>query len=253
MSSRIVLKDITKIYGNNHNKVFALKDINMDILPGEFCAIMGSSGCGKSTIVNIIAGFILPSYGSCTVDDVVVTSPNSDRVVVAQNYSLFDWKTVYENIEFGLKAQKIPKVQRKVLVDKYLNLVHLTKFAHRYPRELSGGMRQRVALARALAVKPKCLLLDEPLAALDVEMRQSLQDEIMGIWSKTKQTVVLVTHDLEEALYLSDKLILMGANPGNIRESIMIPFPRPRLPELRFSDKFQKFKRQIHKQVYERY
>ena len=250
MSSSIVLTNITKTYGNSNNKIFALKDINIHIPPGQFCSIMGSSGCGKSTIINIIAGFIEPSFGTLTIDNVMPTKPNSDRVVVAQNYSLFDWKTVYGNVEFGLKAHNIAKKNRRVLVDQYLSLVNLTEFAQRYPGELSGGMRQRVALARALAVDPKCLLLDEPLAALDVQMRHSLQDEIMNIWTQAKQTIILVTHDLEEALYLSDRLILMDSNPGHIIGDIAIPFSRPRLPKLRYSDKFQKFKREIYHKVY---
>ena len=250
MASRIVLKNITKIYGNDKQRILALEDINIIINPGEFCTIMGSSGCGKTTIINLIAGFIFPSSGSITIDNVAITTPKSDRVVVSQNYSLFIWKTVYDNIDFGLKAKNIKKSQRKMMVEKYLSLVNLDKFAHRYPGELSGGMRQRVALARALAVEPKCLLLDEPLAALDNEMRQSLQDEIMRIWSQAQQTVLLVTHDLEEALYLSDRLIVMRSNPGHIRENITIPFSRPRLPNLRFSDEFQRFKRKIYQQVY---
>ena len=250
MSCKILLNNVTKKYGKKSEEIVAINNFNAEIYPGEFCSIMGPSGCGKSTIVNLIAGFIPVTSGEIIVDGDVVNKPNADRVVVSQDYSLFVWKTVQENVEFGLKAQGLAKVQRRGLTQQYLELVNLNKFANRYPGELSGGMCQRVALARALAVEPKCLLLDEPLAALDAQMRQTLQDEILNIWTQTRQTVLLITHDLDEALYLSDRLLVMGSHPGFLKNNITIPFSRPRTSELRLTNEFQSLKREIYQSCY---
>jgi NitT/TauT family transport system ATP-binding protein len=249
MVSHLALERVTKRYGDGIEGVVAIDDVSFHVEQGEFCTILGPSGCGKSTIISLIAGFIPVTSGKVLVNGAIVTKPGPDRVVVSQDYSLFAWKTVRANVEFGLKARRIPRAERQMLVQHYLALVHLTTFADRYPAELSGGMRQRGALARALAVEPACLLLDEPLAALDMQMRQALQDELLAIWRQTRHTVVMVTHDLDEALYLSDRVLVMGPRPGHVHTIIPVPFSRPRRPELRLTDAFQALKREVSRDL----
>jgi len=249
MMSHIELDRVTKRYGDGEGSVVALEDVSLQVNAGEFCSILGPSGCGKSTIIGLMAGFIPTTFGTVKVDGVVVGKPGPDRVVVSQDYSLFAWKTARANVEFGLKARGMPRAERQRLAQHYLELVHLSSCATNYPGELSGGMRQRVALARALAVGPACLLLDEPLAALDMQMRQALQDELLVLWAQTKQTVVLVTHDLDEALYLSDRVVVMSPRPGRVRTSITVPFDRPRRFELRFTHTFQALKRELSRDL----
>ena len=243
MTATILIENVTKQYGINN--LLAIKDVSLHITPGEFCTIIGPSGSGKTTIINLIAGFVLPTAGQILVNNVRVLRPGPDRVVVSQDYSLFPWKSVQDNVEFGLKARGLSRRERQLTAWRYLELVDLAEFAHRYPLELSGGMRQRVALARALAIEPACILMDEPLAALDIQMRQSLQDELLNIWGQARQTVLLATHDLEEALYLSDRVLVLTPRPGQVRAEIQVPFERPRLPQLRLSQAFQELKAKV--------
>ncbi|MCG8350734.1 MAG: ABC transporter ATP-binding protein [Chloroflexales bacterium] len=250
MRSEIIVDKVSLQYYNGNETIPALADISFRIALGEFCAILGPSGCGKSTMINLIAGFITATSGFITVNGAPVSAPGPDRVVVAQDYSLFLWKTVRANVEFGLKARGLRAGERRAMAQKYLDLVHLIPFADNYPLELSGGMRQRVALARALAVEPACLLMDEPLAALDMQMRHYLQDELLAIWTQTRQTILLVTHDLDEALYLADCILVMAARPGHIRATFTVPFPRPRSPDLRLTDGFQALKREVAMSLY---
>jgi ABC-type nitrate/sulfonate/bicarbonate transport system, ATPase component len=245
MAAKIELHHVTKRYGDITEGVLAVEDISFQIAPGEFCAILGPSGCGKSTLINLIAGFTPASSGQILLDDVAVRQPGPDRVVVSQDSALFPWKTVRANVEFGLKARALPKAERHRIARYYLNLVHLTACADRYPIELSGGMRQRLALARALAVEPTVLLLDEPLAALDVLMRHALQDELLTIRERTGQTILLVTHDLDEALYLADRVLVMTSFPGRVHTIITVRFAHPRSPALRLTDAFQRLKREV--------
>jgi NitT/TauT family transport system ATP-binding protein len=245
MASEIVLQHVTKWYGNGETAIPSINDVSFQVAPGEFFTILGPSGCGKSTIINLIAGFIPASSGQVVVSGAPVYAPGPNRVVVFQDYNLFPWKTVRANVEFGLKARGLLCAEQQRIALQYLELVHLVEFADRYPVELSGGMRQRLALARTMAVKPECLLMDEPLAALDMQMRHELQDDLLDIWRQMRQTILLVTHDLDEALYLSDRVLVMGSYPRSVCAIITVPFSRPRLPELRLVDAFQALKRKV--------
>jgi NitT/TauT family transport system ATP-binding protein len=245
MASKIVLEQVTKRYGRGTEGIVAVYEISFHIVAGEFCAVLGPSGCGKSTLIHLIAGFIPATSGRVVVNGAMVVKPGPDRVVVSQDYSLFPWKTIRANVEFGLKARGLPRHKQQQVAQYYLALMHLSDVTDHYPAELSGGMRQRVALARALAVESACLLLDEPLGALDLHMRYTLQDELVAIWQQMRQTIVLVTHDLEEAVYLADRIIIMGSCPGHVHTIIESPLGRPRLPDLRSTVAFQEFKREV--------
>ena len=208
--------------------VQVLDSVNFKITPGEFVCLLGPSGCGKSTILNAIAGFIQPTSGFVFVNKRHVDAPSADRGFVFQQYSLLPWKTTFENVEFGLKIKGTPKAERTELVDYYLNLVGLSKHRHSYPHQLSGGMQQRASIIRALVNSPSVLLMDEPFAALDAQTRHMMQELLLSIWSDLKTTVIFVTHDIEEALFLSDRIFVMGVNPGRIKQQIDVTLARPR-------------------------
>lgn len=222
------------------NPVHALGPFDLEIKDGEFVCIVGPSGCGKSTLLRIVAGLIRPSEGEVEIR----SSGSSDAVlsVVFQDYSIYPWKTVERNVSFGLEVQG---AGRKAALEKsrrWLAKLGLEDFARAYPDTLSGGMRQRVAIARALAVEPEILLMDEPFAALDAQLRQLLQDELLEIWQADRRTVLFITHSLEEAIILGDRVIVMTSRPGRVLESVDVPFTRPRRPELRDMPEFSKFK-----------
>lgn len=228
----IIISDISKTYSNG---VEALKNINIDIKDKEFIAIVGPSGCGKSTLLEIVAGLQEATDGKVLLDDVQITVPSRDIGVVFQDSSLFPWRSIRDNIVFGLEIQGRKKNETKDLVQKYIDLVNLTGFEHLYPHQLSGGMRQRAGIARTLVNDPKILLMDEPFGAVDHITRLQLQDEITDIWQKDRKTVILITHDVMEAVYLADKVILLSSRPGMIKKVFDVPFSRPRLrnnPEL---------------------
>ena len=206
----------------------ALEDINLTVRAGEFLAIVGPSGCGKSTLLDILAGLSPATSGDVLIDGVPVTKPALDRGIVLQGYSLLAWRTVRKNVEFGLEVKKIPKPERHAISDRYITLVGLTGFEDHFPHELSGGMQQRVALARALAYDPEILLLDEPFAAVDALTRENLQNELLRIWNETGKTIVFVTHSIEEATYLADRVAVLTTNPGTIRQVVDVHLPRPR-------------------------
>ncbi len=208
--------------------VLALDGVSCQIREREFVTVLGPSGCGKSTLLNILAGFEEPTAGTVLVAGKPVRGPGPDRGVVFQEYALFPWLTVEENIAFGLRNKKVPPDTRRRLVRDAIALVGLGGFEHRYPRELSGGMRQRVGLARVLVMNPSILLLDEPFAALDALTRQLMQDQLLEVWTSTRTTVVLVTHSVDEALVLSDRIYVMSARPGRIIQVVDVPLPRPR-------------------------
>ena len=224
----------------------AVSDITLDIYQGEFLCIVGPSGCGKSTILNMIAGLTQPSRGALTMDGVPITAPGVERGVVFQDYALFPWKTVVENIEFGPRyraASPLAAAERKRLVTHYIELVSLAGAEHKYPHELSGGMRQRVAFARALANEPEVLLMDEPLAALDAQTRLILQSELLRIWGEDRprterKTIVFVTHGIDEAVFLGDRVMVMSRHPGQISTMRIIDLPRPRREALRAAPEF---------------
>jgi len=209
----------------------ALKDIHLEIHQGEFVTLLGHSGCGKSTLLNIVAGFLKPTIGGVIMESRQVTEPSPDRMVVFQNYSLLPWKTVFENVALAVGAvfPQITKGERRQRIQKALESVHLWEARHKYPSQLSGGMKQRVAIARALAITPKVLLLDEPFGALDALTRGSLQEELMTVCQEIGMTCLMVTHDVDEALLLSDRVVMLTNGPSSrIGQILKIPFPRPR-------------------------
>ncbi|AKG37663.1 ABC transporter ATP-binding protein [Paenibacillus durus ATCC 35681] len=206
----------------------ALQDVDLEVRPGEFLTIVGPSGCGKSTLLDLIAGLATPTEGELYIDGKKITGPALDRGIVMQGYALFPWRTVRRNVEFGLEIKKVPKKDRKAISDRFLELVGLSNYADRYPYELSGGMKQRVAIARALAYDPEVLLMDEPFAAVDAQTRETLQDELLRIWEQTGKTIIFVTHSIDEAVALADRVVVMSPNPGKVREIVPVSLPRPR-------------------------
>lgn len=228
MATILRLKDIGKIWHIERTKeeVVALGGISLDVEQGEFLVFVGPSGCGKSTLLQIIAG--LEQAGSGALEMTRAANGQKQTGMVFQEYALFPWRTVMENIVFGPEVRNMPKVEREANAQKLIDLVHLRGFEHRYPHELSGGMRQRVALARALANDPAILLFDEPLASLDAQTRKVLQVELIRIWQETKRTFIYVTHALEEAVLLGDRVVLFTARPGRIKEIVQVRLPRPR-------------------------
>ncbi|MDE2048571.1 MAG: ABC transporter ATP-binding protein, partial [Betaproteobacteria bacterium] len=208
--------------------VLAMSDINLQVQRGEFVCLLGPSGCGKSTLLNALAGFSLPSAGSVRVDGREVTAPGPDRGMVFQEYALFPWMTVEQNIAFGLQIQGLSREAIDAKVSALLATLRLSDFRQRFPRDLSGGMKQRVAIARVLAIDSPTLLMDEPFGALDALTRRSLQDELLRLWAELRKTVVFVTHSIEEALYLADRVVVMTYRPGTIKRDIAVHLPRPR-------------------------
>ncbi|PKL62527.1 MAG: nitrate ABC transporter ATP-binding protein [Methanomicrobiales archaeon HGW-Methanomicrobiales-2] len=206
----------------------ALEGVNLEIGDTEFICLVGPSGCGKTTLLRIIAGLETATTGSVTVDDRAVTGPDPKRGMVFQEYSLFPWRRVIDNVAFGLEMKGVPREERWRTADHYLDMVGLSQFRDAYPFELSGGMRQRVAIARALANDPDVLLMDEPFGALDAQTRNRMQKELLFLWEQTKKTIVFVTHSVDEAVYLSDRIIVLSPRPGSVQEIIVIPWSRPR-------------------------
>lgn len=224
---------------------YVIEDFNLSIYDQELITIVGASGCGKSTLLNIIAGLLPPTHGIARINGIEITKPGPDRTMVFQDDAVFPWYTVRQNVEYGLRVQNIQKQERDELVDHYINLVGLKEAMNLYPRQLSGGMRKRVDVARAIATKPEVLLMDEPFAALDVLTKQRLQEEFLNIWSANRVTVIFVTHDLEEALYLSDRVIVMTPNPGRVRALVEVSFSRPRDPDIKTVPEFQQMRREL--------
>lgn len=237
MGTKIELRGIEKIYQTPKGSVEALKDITLSVEEGEFLCILGPSGCGKSTLLRILAGLNRQSGGQV----IVHTSRNNHRpvnAVVFQDYAIFPWRTVRGNVVFGLEMRGVPPAERNPSTQKYLDKVGLAQFADHYPHQLSGGMQQRVALARALACDPEILLMDEPLAALDAQTRAIMQEELLRIWEEEKKTVVYITHSIEEAIILGDRVVLMTARPGRVKSIYPVSLPRPRQTELRMTAEF---------------
>ncbi|HJJ39183.1 MAG TPA: ABC transporter ATP-binding protein [Methanocorpusculum sp.] len=208
--------------------VVALEDINLEIYDGEFVCLLGPSGCGKTTLLRMIGGLDVPTSGTVQIDGKVVDGPSPKMTMVFQEYSLYPWRTIEENVGFGLEMMGVDKETRKIEVKKRLDLVGLTDFAESYPYELSGGMRQRAAVARALASDPAVMLMDEPFGALDAQTRNRMQNELLDIWASTKKTILFVTHSVDEAVYLSDRVVILSPRPGKIHEIYTVDLPRPR-------------------------
>ncbi len=228
--ARIVVRGLGKHFTDisRQEKIVALDGIDLEIGDDEFLTILGPSGCGKTTLLNIIAGFDHPTSGDVRLDGEAILKPGPDRGVVFQEYALFPWLSVEQNIEFGLRERRVPKTQRRARVRDQIASVGLSGFERRYPQELSGGMRQRVAIARALVNDPKILLLDEPFAALDAQTRTLMQQELLRVWSAARRTAIFITHNIEEAILLGDRVVVMTARPGRIKEIVAVNLPRPR-------------------------
>ncbi|MBS0446321.1 MAG: ABC transporter ATP-binding protein [Proteobacteria bacterium] len=225
----IVADNVSKTFLTKHRqKVRAIANASLGIERNEFVCIVGPSGGGKSTLLNIVAGFEKPTQGEVLVDGTVVDGPHPSRTMVFQEFALFPWLSVRGNIAFGLEMKNIDKATCRQRVDRYLQLVGLERFADSFPSELSGGMKQRVAIARALAVQPEMLLMDEPFGALDAYTRETMQEELLRIWQQEPKTVLFVTHSVEEAVILSDTVVVMAGRPGTVRDVIRIDLPRPR-------------------------
>jgi len=222
----ICVRDLHKRYKSRDGEVPALVSVDLDVKEGEFVTIVGPSGCGKSTLLYILGGFIGADEGRIEGEGKAVTGPGVDRGIVFQEYALFPWLTVTQNIRYGLEMTGVPRDQRVDIVQRLIRTIGLQGFEHRFPRELSGGMKQRVAIARTLAYDPKILLLDEPFGALDALTRETMQDELLRLWQATRKTVVMVTHDVNEAVYLSERVLVMSQRPGRIVQEFPIALDR---------------------------
>ncbi|MGB3293350.1 MAG: ABC transporter ATP-binding protein [Phormidesmis sp.] len=239
------VEGISMIFSQKDRSNQVLDSINLQIRPGELVCLLGPSGCGKSTLLNIITGFVKPTAGYVMVDQQPVTKPGADRGFVFQQYSLLPWKTVFQNVELGLKIKGMPKAKRQEMVGEYLNLVGLAKYRNAYPAQLSGGMKQRASIIRALVNSPSVLLMDEPFAALDAQTRHMMQELLLSIWETLKTTIVFVTHDIEEAVFLGDRIFVMGVQPGRIKAEINIPLKRPRQVDDMLTPEYTKLNRQV--------
>ncbi|MAY32641.1 MAG: ABC transporter ATP-binding protein [Rhodovulum sp.] len=237
---RIDVNDVVIRFGKGADTHLAVDKTEVTIEAGEFVCILGPSGCGKSTLLNAIAGYVKPSEGAVTVDGDTVQKPGPDRGMVFQQYSLLPWKTVYENVAFGPKMAGHSRTESGSIANTFLELVGLKKFGDRYPAELSGGMQQRVGIARALANYPSVLLMDEPFGALDAQTRLMMQESLLEIWRKFGTTVVFVTHDVDEAVFLADRVLIMSAAPGRIIEDVRIDLPRPRSTDMASTPEYVK-------------
>ncbi|WP_085316896.1 ABC transporter ATP-binding protein [Derxia lacustris] len=246
--SQIEARGVNKIFASAEREVVALKDIDLSIERGEFVCLLGPSGCGKSTLLNAVAGFSLPTSGRLEADGKPVTGPGPERGMVFQEYALFPWMTVAQNIAFGLEIQKRGRAEIAQTVDRLLDMLKLRDFRDRFPKDLSGGMRQRVAIARVLALDSPILLMDEPFGALDALTRRNLQDELLRIWAETRKTILFVTHSIEESIYLADRIVVMTYRPGTIKRDQRVTLERPRDPA---SAEFNELKRELGRLVME--
>ncbi|HEY9621041.1 MAG TPA: nitrate ABC transporter ATP-binding protein [Crinalium sp.] len=225
------IKNVSKVYPTSSGDYTVLEDVNLSVREGEFICLIGHSGCGKSTLLNMVSGFLKPTTGDVLLESERITEPGPDRMVVFQNYSLLPWKTAFENVYLAVSAayRDKPKAEKVAIANDHLAMVGLTEAANKRPHQLSGGMKQRVAIARALAIRPKVLILDEPFGALDAITKEELQEELLKIWTDHKVTVLMITHDIDEALFLADRLVMMTNGPAaQIGEVLDIPFSRPR-------------------------
>lgn len=245
-NSTIYVKDLQKVYPSAKGDVVAMKDVNVNVLQNEFVSIVGPSGCGKSTLLRMIAGLDTATEGQIVIQDKDIIGPGADRGMVFQSYTLFPWMTVAENIKFGLKLRKMPADEQEEIVNKYLKIIKLEKFKNSYPRELSGGMKQRVAIARALANSPEVLLMDEPFSALDPQTKADMQLLMRQIWQVEKPTVIFVTHDIEEAVFLSSKVYVLTARPGTVKAEVPILLPYDRDLSLKDTEQFIRLRKEVN-------
>ncbi|MEK7215498.1 MAG: ABC transporter ATP-binding protein [Chloroflexota bacterium] len=237
-AAHLEVRALTKSFKGRHGPITALEDVNLTVELGEFVCIVGASGGGKSTLLGIIAGLTDPTEGEVLLDGVHLDGPGPDRGLVFQSYSLYPWRSVAENIAFGLEIAGLSKSSITARVDYYLDVMNLTKWAHARPGQLSGGMRQRVAIARSLAAEPQVLLLDEPFGALDAYTKSLMQDFLLDVWRRTGTTVLMVTHDVEEAIFLAQRIYVLSSHPGRIKQELAVPFGPERAPEIRRAEQF---------------
>jgi NitT/TauT family transport system ATP-binding protein len=250
---KVKIDNVKKVYNGRNGEMIALNGVSLDIADNEFICVIGPSGCGKSTLLNIIAGLDTATSGNIYVDEKVVEGPGPERGVVFQQYALFPWLTVRKNVEFGLKLKGIKKEEADKITSKYLKMVDLEDFADSYPKELSGGMKQRVAIARAYAVNPEVLLMDEPFGALDAQTRTQLQSELLKAWENERKTCFFITHDVDEAIILAQRVVIMSARPGRVKEVVNIDIPYPRTQETKMTKEFIELKNYIWSRVYQEY
>ena len=246
----VKIDHVEKIYQSRSGEVVALNGVDMEIRENEFVCVVGPSGCGKSTLLNIIAGLERPTSGRVCVKGKEVVNPGSERGVIFQQYALFPWLTVKKTVKFGLKLRGVKEPELSAIADKYIRLVGLEEFGDSYPKELSGGMKQRVAIARAYAVNPEILLMDEPFGALDAQTRTQLQTELLETWEKEKKTCFFTTHDVEEAIILAQRVVIMSARPGRVKEIVPVNIPYPRTQETKMTKEFLDLKVHVWGQVY---
>ena len=236
--------DVSVLFGRGRSAHLAVDDCSLDVPPGQFVCLLGPSGCGKSTLLNCVAGFEYPTVGTVTIDGAAVDGPSPERGMVFQQYSLFPWKTVLANVAFGPRMVGHAAHEAESIARTFLGMVGLYDFANHYPATLSGGMKQRVGIARALAIQPNVLLMDEPFGALDAQTRVMMQDNLLRLWEQFGTTVLFVTHDVDEAIFLADRVVVMSASPGRIVGDLTVHLPRPRTPETYTAEEFVALKRQ---------
>lgn len=251
MPSQIIMQNIDKIFTSDRKQTHVLENIDLTINKGEIYCLLGPSGCGKSTILKLLAGFESPTTGKVTVNEQVVKNIGPDRAVVFQTPNLFPWLTVYENIVFGLSMKKASADEMKEKASKFIKAVGLTGFEKHFPHELSGGMQQRVSIARALVNDPTVLLMDEPFAALDAQTRSLMQELVMNVWEEFHTTILFITHDIDEAIFIGDRIGVMSRNPGRIKKEYSIEISRPRAIDVITTQEFLKYKSAILKQIQE--
>ncbi|WP_020620336.1 ABC transporter ATP-binding protein [Paenibacillus daejeonensis] len=243
--ARIEIQGVHKRYVSRKSTFEALRDINLSLGSNEFLTILGPSGCGKSTLLRMVAGLDEPTEGQLLIDGEEIHGPGADRGMVFQGYTLFPWLTVRENIEYGPKLQGMPTLERRSLSNHWLSVIRLEQFAQAYPKQLSGGMKQRVAIARALANRPKVLLMDEPFGALDAQTKQEMQEMLLEVWEREKTTVLFITHDIDEAIFLSQRIVVMGTGPGHLAAEYEVKLPEGRTADVREHPDFLALKREL--------
>ena len=243
---KLRIREVTVAFRTRRGgEVVAVDRLSLDVADRQIVSIVGPSGCGKSTLLRLVAGLVRPTSGEIWLDGHRVTDPGADRGMVFQSYTLFQWLTVQGNVEFGPRLRGVPEEQRQEVVRRYIQMVGLSGFEHAYPKELSGGMMQRVAIARALANDPEVLLMDEPFGALDAQTRAFMGELLLDIWQKSPKTILFVTHDIDEALFLGDRVYVMTARPGRFREQVALTLPRPRTLEITTAEEFVEAKRRV--------
>jgi len=250
---KLKIQNVVKEYKGDHGTTVALNGVNLDIMENEFVCVVGPSGCGKSTLLNILAGLHEATSGECYLDGELIRGTDVKRGVVFQQYALFPWLTVKKNVMFGPEMKRRPKEECEAIAKKYIKSVGLEEFENSFPKELSGGMKQRVAIARAYANDPEVLLMDEPFGALDAQTRAQLQEELLRTWENEKKTCFFITHDVDEAILLAQRVVIMSARPGRIKSIVDIDIPYPRTQATKSDARFMELKAQIWDQVYQEY